>query len=290
MENPEKRLSPVSETLFIPLYCRAMETKQTNPIVRDNEAVAITEQLDPGFAASGSRLFRTLAGRKLARKLTITMALRTRKFDAYVRDFAARHDHPVFVNMGCGLDTRFKRLDDGHMVWFDLDLPEMIDLRRQFFNESDRYHMIASSVLNFSWIDGLAGLEERPVMFLAEGLFMYLTEDGVRDLLLRLLKAFPGSELVCEVTNSYWVKRMKSRYIKWKFRRQLHLDEKAAFTFGIGDSHDMERWNSDIAFLDEWTYFDDNEPKLGWLNWFRNFEMFRKVQWTAHYRLGPGPQ
>lgn len=66
------------------------------------------------------------------------MALRTRKFDQYVQDFIENNDMPVIVNLGCGLDTRFERVDNGKTEWFDLDFLEVIDPRKQFFTESDR--------------------------------------------------------------------------------------------------------------------------------------------------------
>lgn len=278
-------LSPVSETLYIPLYCRAMETQRPNPIIVDNEAVAITKQMDQELANSASPLARALVGRKLPKRLPITMALRARRFDTYVRDFMYRHENPVFVSMGCGLDTRFQRLDNGHIEWYDLDLLEVIALRWKHFSDSERYHMIASSVLDFKWIDRLAHLKGRPIMFLAEGLFMYLTEPGVKELVLRLQAAFPGSELVCEVFSSRWVKRMDSFYVKRKFQKQLFLDEEVRFTFGIADSREMELWNEGITFLDDWTYFDDDDPRLGFYNWFGGIESIRKIQWVVHYLL-----
>ncbi|OFY64270.1 MAG: hypothetical protein A2Y71_08395 [Bacteroidetes bacterium RBG_13_42_15] len=60
----------------------------------------------------------------------------------------------------------------------------------------------------------------------------------------------------------------------------------AVFTFGIPDSRYFEEWSQDYHFLDEWTYFDDRERKLGWFNLFSFIEILRKVQWTIHYRIG----
>jgi len=279
-------LSSVSETLFIPLYCRAIETLSDNPIIHDNKAVEIVRQLDRELASSPNRLSSALIKRKLPKKLPATMALRTRKFDQYVQDFIGNNDTPVIVNLGCGLDTRFEKVDNGKTEWFDLDFPEVIDLRRQFFTESDRYHLIASSVLDFNWIAKvLNNTQGRPFLFLAEGLLMYLDELNVKELLLKLQSNFPGCELVCEAFNKYWVKKMQSGYYRWKFQKQLHLDKQTVFTFGISNSKEFENWNKGIKFLDDWTYFDDNEPKLGWFKLFKNFELLRKVQWTVHYRL-----
>ena len=46
----------------------------------------------------------------------------------------------------------------------------------------------------------------------------------------------------------------------------------------------MEEWHTGIQLLDDWSYFDSEEKKLGWLKMFRNIELFRKTQWTVHYK------
>ncbi len=45
-----------------------------------------------------------------------------------------------------------------------------------------------------------------PFLFMAEGVFMYLDGKDVRSLVLKLQETFPGSELVCEVVNSLWLR------------------------------------------------------------------------------------
>jgi hypothetical protein len=70
------------------------------------------------------------------------------------------------------------------------------------------------------------------------------------------------------------------------FKRQLGMTGGADFTFGIPDSRYFESWSQSYHFLDEWTYFDDREMKLGWFNLFSLIEVLRKVQWTVHCRIG----
>jgi hypothetical protein len=65
----------------------------------------------------------------------------------------------------------------------------------------------------------------------------------------------------------------------------LHLEKYATFHFGIRDSNEMEEWHDGIEFLDEWSYFDSEEKKLGRLKMFRNIRLFRKTQWTVYYKL-----
>ena len=59
----------------------------------------------------------------------------------------------------------------------------------------------------------------------------------------------------------------------------------ASFYFGISDSKDFEKWNKGITFLDDWTYFDDKEKKLGWINIFGRSKKFSKTQWIIHYHI-----
>lgn len=74
----------------------------------------------------------------------VGIVLRTREFDRYARDFLTRHPVAVVVHIGCGLDCRFERVDNGTVAWYDLDLPEVIALRRKLIgDEGARYHLLS---------------------------------------------------------------------------------------------------------------------------------------------------
>ena len=127
--------------------------------------------------------------------------------------------------------------------------------------------------------------QNKKILFIAEGLFMYLREDDVKKLILTLQKKFPGCELVCEVSNVYIVKLLKRKIWKKKFQRDYHLGKDVTLQFGIKDGKDIEKWNEGITFLDEWTFFDDTENKLGWMNFLGRFEKMKKAQWLVYYQL-----
>ena len=189
----------------------------------------------------------------------------------------------MIVNLGCGLDTRFYRIDDGRLHLFDLDLPDVIALKRQLLAETDRYRFIAASVLDHEWMNQLD--EKRPTLFLAEGLFMYLPIADVKALVLALQARFPGSELVCEVFSAKWLQGWRYRIIENKLQNTMSMGEGAMFRSGLVDSNEMEQWHEGLQLLDDWTYFDENEPKLGPVRLLRHWEMMRKIQWVVHYRL-----
>jgi len=282
------KITDISETLLIPLYCRAAETQSDTPLLIDKKAVEITKELNKILITSESELHQTLAAgkvrRRLGKKLNVTLSLRTRKFDRYCSSFLKKNPEGVIVELGCGLSTRFPRIDNGRLIWYDLDFPEVIAIRKHFFKETDRYHFIASSVLDFNWMD-IINKDHKNILFIAECLFMYLQEDEIKNLVLTLQEKFPGCELACEVVNTYLVNVLKRKIWRKKFQRDFHLGKDASFYFGIRESNDLETWHEGITFLDDWTYFDDKEKKLGWMNLFAKSKKLSKTQWIVHYQL-----
>lgn len=278
-------ISDVSSTLLLTLYCRSLESRSKDPILDDPKALELTQKLDPELLKSKDTVLRELAQGKISRELVIHISMRAKKYDDYVQDFLKRSPGGVVVNLGCGLDTRFWRIDNGKMVFYDLDLPEVIEIKKRFFKENERYHFIASSALDHAWMDILQKHGQGPYIFLAEGVFMYLPPAEVKSLVLKLQSSFPGSELVCEVCNDFWLHEPYKTMLNIKMQKQLHLGKGATYSSGLKDGRDMEQWNAGIEFLDEWSYFDSAEGKVGWMRFMGKVEFLRKTQWTVHYRL-----
>ncbi len=275
----------VAATSLITLYCRALESQSKNPILSDPTAVELVQLINPALSESKNKLHQKMARGKLDKKMVVHIALRARRYDRYATDFLAQLPDGIIVNIGCGFDTRFHRIDNGKVHFYDLDLPEVIEMKKKCLSESDRYHFISSSILDMEWMNRLSQHKNHPFLFIAEGVFMYLQPEAVRNLVLKLQSEFPGSELVCEVFNSMWFTEPWKGMMNFKMQHQLHMGKDAAFYFGIRDSREMESWHSGIKFIDDWTYIDEEEPKIGWVRIFKRLQMFRRTQWTVHYRL-----
>jgi O-methyltransferase involved in polyketide biosynthesis len=132
-DREQARLGAVQQTLFIPLLARARAAQRRHPLLRDPKAVQIA-----GSVESDAKYGRGAGG-------SVTV-LRTVVMDAWVRDFLARNPAGTVVEIGTGLNSRFERVDNGQVHWFDLDLPDSIELRRKFFADTDRRRMLAASV------------------------------------------------------------------------------------------------------------------------------------------------
>jgi len=277
-------ISDLSSTMLITLYARARESLSKNPIIRDLKAVEMIETIKKEIVGSDNPIHKKILKDRYNQKLAVTMALRCRRFDDYVNEFILKHPQGTIINLGCGLDTRFDRIDNGKVIWYDIDFPDVIEIRKRFMAENSRHIFIGNSITGSEWLTKIK--KGGPYLILAEGLFMYLIEKDLRKLFDSIHSKFKSAEIVCEVTNEYWVDKMNSSWMRWKFRRQLGMRGQAVFTFGIPDSRYFEKWSQNYKFLDEWTYFDDREKKFGWFNLLSSIEILRKAQWTVHYRVG----
>lgn len=179
-DKQQVRLGVVQQTLFIPLAARARETRRKHPVLRDPKAVEMARSIDYDAARYG---------RGAGGSVTV---LRTAIIDFWVRGFLAERPAGTVTEIGTGLNTRFERIDSGRVHWFDLDLPDTIDLRRAFFADTERRRMLAASVLDEDWLPAVAQ-SQGPYFFAADGVLAYLPEDQVTRTLTRIAERFPGA-------------------------------------------------------------------------------------------------
>ncbi len=183
------KLHGVPRTALVVLACHAIESSRPDGLLHDRRAVEVYQAL------GGSRDF--LMG--LSGEDILYTCMRARQFDAFARTFLANHPGGLVVDLGCGLETRFERLDDGQCCWLGVDLPEVIDLRGTVLPDTERSQTIAQSMLEISWLDEVERIN-KPVIFLAEGVFPYFSTASLRPMMAALAARFPGGELVLDAT------------------------------------------------------------------------------------------
>jgi O-methyltransferase involved in polyketide biosynthesis len=264
-------LDPVAQTLIIPLASRAWESQRDNALLHDPAAVALLSHFGGDIA-------------KLVSLNTIEQAsivLRNRQFDRYGQAFLETHPDGMVVDIGCGLDTRFERLDNGQMTWFGLDLPEVIGLRKKLLPEQPRCQFLACSALDFRWME-VVSAEGRPVYFLSEGVLPYFEEADVKRLFLTMAERFPGSEIVFDGLSplSVFVHQLTTPFLR---KSGAHLG------WAIRDNCSLESWGP-LKMLSEWFYYEANEPRLGWFNRLKYFPPMGKMNSVLRYRLGDSTQ
>ena len=157
------------------------------------------------------------------------------------------------MNLGSGLDARFYRVDNGRLLWFDIDLPDAMAVRQRFFKEEERVKQLAGSILEPQWTGQIP--KGRPVVFLIEGVLMYFTEEQVKQLLAILTTAFNEFTLLAELNPTVMINQEK-----------LHDTVKrtgAIFRWGLNHGKDLEtmcpglvllRENSFNDLMKQWTF------------------------------------
>lgn len=178
--------SGLSRTSIAPLYARAKVSKQYGSIFSDAKASELVERMDSDLIPFS----------QVINYVDFIFVARALQFDNMVKAYIKEHPHASIVNLGVGLDTGFYRVDNGTIQWYDLDLPEVIEVRKQLIPETDRAKCIAKSFFDPSWCQDIK--PEGGVFIIAGGLLRYFSETQVRQLFSLLADRLPGCEIVFE--------------------------------------------------------------------------------------------
>lgn len=260
-----QNLEGIPETLLIPLWARAVEAKQQDPIIKDDLSTKIVEKIDYDFSKFEDAWMSQTG-----------VVIRTEILDKATDAFIRKNPDAVIINIGCGLDTRFFRVDNGRIHWYDLDLPEVINIRKQFFEETDRYKTIDKSVFDYSWINEIY-TTDKPVLIIAEGILMYFTEEEVKNLMDKLVDSFKEAEMLFEMITPMMAKGSKQHETVKKMN--------AEFQWGIKNGKEMEKYNSKIRFVEEWNYFDYHKNRWRWMRLFTSITPLKNRFSTMIVRL-----
>jgi methyltransferase (TIGR00027 family) len=219
----------VEWTNLVTLYLRAYESRSRRPILGDKAAAAAVDRIDYDFR----RMSRTM----LPASNQYLVVLRAKQFDDWCADFLRRQPDAVVLHLGCGLDGRAFRIAlPSSVLWFDVDQPGVIELRRRLYDDTQRYRMIGSSVTDPQWLDQVP--TGHPTLVVAEGLLMYLDEAEVRRLLQRLTDRFDCGEMLFDTV--------------WPSAPRLSKAfTKGIVKWGIRDARELETWNPRLRFLEQ---------------------------------------
>lgn len=190
-------MNNVSKTLYIPLYGKALVSRQ-GILLRDPDAEIIWQK--EGFP---------LRGKSASKWLAYYMAMRSAVFDRWTADTIREMPDAVILHLGCGLDSRVCRVDSGNARWFDVDFPAVMDQRRQHFSETENYRMLGCDVLEERWLREVpAGV---PCILVMEGISMYLPPEELQALLARLKDHFSRLAVLMDVYSAF-----AARASRWK--------------------------------------------------------------------------
>lgn len=259
--------NPASQTLLIPLLVRAQESESPKGLFKDKAAQELVAKLPAEHFSFRMHPF-----------MRIGTAVRIRYFDDIARKLLKEGEQPVIVQLGCGLDTRFSRIDNGRGIHINIDLPDVIALREQVLTQkSPRCSDWAGNLLDRDWMDRLereyAGSS---FVFIAEGVLMYLEENEVRRLFADLAERFPASHIVFDTAGS--------RALRIINKKSAVSELKASLVWGYDDDHSIDSWHPRLRRVERAYYFATFKARWG-LFWLVHFTPMGKASALFHFQV-----
>ena len=237
MTPPKIPFTKEKETMLMTLNGRALQNQWKNPILHDPWAEEAMRHIDYDL----SQQYRGVGSWSMWRDIGPTIiATRAATFDQLTSRYLADHRDATVLHLGCGMDSRVFRVDPPASVqWFDVDYPDVIDLRRQLFPERGAYHLIGAPLSDLRWLDEVP--RDRPALLLAEGVLHYLSETEVKALLNAVVAHFPSGQMIFDICNPWIVKRAGSNV----------GGTGAAYKWGLDDPQDIKQLEPKLELIKE---------------------------------------
>jgi O-methyltransferase involved in polyketide biosynthesis len=251
MQSEKVHFTKEKETLLFTLYGKALHSRSINPVLRDKWAEDAVNRIDYDFEKLKVREYESLL-----------IASRARQFDLFADQYISEHPRATVLQLGCGMDSRIFRVDPPASVrWFDIDYPDVIELRKHLFPQRNGYSLIGSSLAELGWLENVPA--DEPVMVVAEGVMMYLTEEIVKQLLNSIVNHFSSGQIVFDAWNHLALRGAQRRGIK---------ETGASFGWAIDDPEDIRKL----------------EPRLQLVKEFRTNELvaYTRMSWSMRALVG----
>lgn len=193
----------IEDTLFVPMLGRIYASKHFPHILYDSKALELESQLPKNIKGQNTQTQYTL----------MAGAVRSTNMDRYIRQFIKRNPGGIVVELGCGLETAFYRNDDGKTLWYEVDLPDVVEYRRNLLGTQERDRSIAADAFGEDWIAQIrAEHPDAPLLITASGLFYYFEQKTILGLF-QTLKQYGKTEIVFDSVNAQGMKRI-GKYMK----------------------------------------------------------------------------
>jgi len=183
----------------------------------------------------------------------IAWIARCKRFDLIISGFIKNNPNGTIVNIGCGLDTTYERINNQSIMWYDLDLPDVIELRKKFLAETDRRKFIAGSFLDTNWFDVIS--VNNKILFISTGVFVYFEEPEIKNFIITVADKFDDAELFFDVTSP------KGMQIANRVIKDSGLDNNSFFKWGLVDKSVIPSWDPRLKLIN--TYYTFKIKGLG---------------------------
>ena len=220
----------VQETLVILLFGRLVCSEHFPELFSDPEARRICGCLDYDFAEKRKKM-------ESAAGLFGALEVAQRQYDlrCEAEMYLRKHPKAAVVNLGCGLDDTFSRIDNGECRGFNIDLPDVIQVRNDLLPAGERETNLACDLNDYSWMDKINATDG--AVFFAAGVFYYFRTAEMKTLFRAMAEQFPGGVLAFDSCNERGAKLMRKTWLK-----EAGITDVGAF-FSLEDESELAGWS-----------------------------------------------
>ena len=229
------KLEGVEKTMLLTLFAKAQHSQEKNHKFYDRKAIEVISKIEYDF---------TIANKD--KKMKMGVIGRTIVLDDMVSDYIKKHPHCTIINIASGMDTRFNRLDNGHIKWYNIDLENSANFRLKYIEDIDRVKTLAYSAMDEKWVNEIK-IESGNVLVIIEGLTMYLQEKDVSDILKIISDNFMHCTVFMEIMPPSSVKHTK----------EISVEEtNSEFTWWLQKGHELLNINPNFKWIKDVNLFD----------------------------------
>lgn len=270
-KNDIKIEDSIGETLLITLYMKHKESQKENPIIVDNVASNLVDRINYNFSKFDKAI-----------NSSVGVAIRAKYFDKLTMKFIKQKKNTVIVIVGCGLDSRYDRIGEvaKDTFFYQLDIPEVMEIREKLIPKRYNEHYIYSSMLNHQWMDELQEKHSNAnFLFVIEGVFMYFCKKEVMSVFKNLASRFSNSEILFDIVN-IWMSKNSHIHDSVKFTN-------AKFIYGTNNDKEMEEWANNLQLISSKLFSDFPEWKRtgikGWI--LKMIPTFKNAGRMLNYKI-----
>lgn len=231
----------VENTLFIPLLVKAKEYTRKNAILRDEGAYELAKRLE-----LNEKDF------QINKYSAVSTLYRAKKFDTYAVEYMAQYPEGTIFEIGCGLDNRFRRIDNGKIKYVNIDLPEVIELRNKVIPKASRSLNSSSPIELFEYQQYIS--KKEPALIISEGVFPYFDKEMISKIY-NNMKSNLGSFVLCfDVVHEYIIKKQSFKALD---RNNVRMK------WGIINRMSINELMPELEIFEEWRYYDKLQIRNG---------------------------
>lgn len=228
-------MNNVNKTLYIPLYGKAYVSHK-GIILEDKKAEEIWEK--EGFK---------LKGKSKSKWLAYYMGMRSKVFDNWLIEQMNKDKDAIIIHIGCGMDSRINRVGTNNHDWYDVDFPSVIDERKKYYKETDKYHMIKSDVRENDLVKKLP--KNKNAIIVIEGVSMYFRLTELKKILKELEIHFNKINILMDCYTEFAAKASK-------YKNPIN-DVGVTSVYGIDNPKVLEE-NTNIIYIKEYEMTPDS--------------------------------